>query len=106
MGQDLFARIPGMVTIMARHLQEQFNALFGGARVLNVLLVQGQFPSCWNGEFLPTLWEWGPGDAQPEIALLLLPLGHLVSHKHFCEAYRATILLGRCLPGGKVAPQH
>lgn len=78
MGQDLFAHIPGMVMVMARHLREQFSALSGDARVLNVLLVQGRFPPPWNGGFLPTLWEQGPGDAQLELTLPLLPLGHLV----------------------------
>lgn len=83
MGQDLFAHIPGMVMVMARHLREQFNALSGHARVLNVLLVQGRFPPPWNGRFHPTLWEQGPGDAQLEITWPLLPLGH---PKHLCEA--------------------
>lgn len=82
-GQDLFAHIPGMVMVMVRHLREQFNALSGAARVLNVVLVQGQFPPPWNGGFLPTLWEQGPGDAQLEIALLLLPMGHLVPPNTF-----------------------
>lgn len=82
-GQDLFAHIPGMVMVMARHLREQFNALSRAARVLNVLLVQGGFPPPWNGGLLPTLWEQGPGDAQLEIALPLLPLGHLVPPNTF-----------------------
>lgn len=82
-GWDLFAHIPGMVMVMGRHLREQFNALSGGVRVLNVLLVQGWFPPPWNGGFLPTLWEHGPQDAQLEIALPLLPLGHLVPQNTF-----------------------
>lgn len=83
MGQELFAHIPGMVMVMARHLREQFSALSGGVRVLNVLLVKGRFPPPWNGGFLPTLWEQDLEDAQLEIALPLLPLGHLVPPNTF-----------------------